>query len=325
MTAAVVERYGGPDVVQIKQIPKPVVKDNEILVAIRATTVSRGDARVRGLNVPYGFGVMAPLALGFGGPRTSVLGTEFAGTVEAVGGKVQRFKVGDAVFGFPGSAMGCHAQYRTIAEDGPVALKPANVTFEQAAALSFGGSTALDFLQRAKLKEGERILINGASGCVGIAAVQIAKVMGAHVTAVCSADNAELLRSFGADVVIDYAAQDFTKNGETYEVIMDNAGDSPYARCKDSLRAKGRLLLVAGDLPGILYSIWTNLFSDKSVVAGPASEKPELIYRLADMAAAGQYRSCIDRTLPLQQIAEAHAYVDGGHKKGSVVISIPQA
>jgi NADPH:quinone reductase-like Zn-dependent oxidoreductase len=249
--AIVYERYGAPDVLELRQVPKPAPKADEVLIAIVATTVSSADWRVRSMAMPKGFGAMARLVFGISKPRQPILGAELAGVVESIGSAVTRFKPGDEVFALT-AGMGCHAEYRCLRETAAIAHKPRELSFEQAAALAFGGSTALEFFRRAKLQPGERVLVNGASGCVGSAAVQIAKHFGAHVTAVCSAANFELVKSIGADAVLDYARTDFTQTGETYDVILDAAGTAPYSRCKGALTERGRLLLVLATLPAML-------------------------------------------------------------------------
>lgn len=216
-------------------------RDNEVLIKTYATTVTSGDWRARSLNVPVGFGLIARLFFGVSKPRQPVLGTEPAGEIESIGKDVSKFKVGDQVFAFGGAGMGCHAEYKCMPEDGTVALKPTNLTYEEAAALSFGGTTALDFFRRGRLQSGERVLVNGASGGVGTAAVQLAKHFGAHVTGVCSTANVELVRSLGAIHVIDYTKEDFTDSGGTYDIIVDTVGTAPFSRSKDSLKEGGRL------------------------------------------------------------------------------------
>ena len=323
MKAATYQRYGAPDVVHITEVAKPAPKDNEILIRVRATTVNSGDWRARSLQMPRGFGVFSRLVFGLTGPRQPILGTELAGVVEAVGKDVTRFKVGDAVFAFPGFKMGSHAEYKTLPEDGPVALKPANITFEQAAALSFGGSTALEFLKKARIAAGDRVLVNGASGAVGSAMVQIAKHFGADVTGVTSTANVELVRSIGADAVIDYTRDDFTKNGETYDIIIDTAGTAPFSRSKGSLKEGGRLMVVLGGLGGLLAAPLAGLGSSKRVIAGPAAEPPENLRILADLAAAGRFKPVIEKTFPFEKIVDAHRHVDTGRKRGSVVVVMP--
>ncbi|MEQ1525340.1 MAG: NAD(P)-dependent alcohol dehydrogenase [Gallionella sp.] len=322
MKAIVYERYGSPDVLQLKEVEKPTPKNNEVLIKTHATTVTSADWRVRSLNVPVGFGLIMRLVFGVSRPKQPILGSELAGVIESVGKDVRKFKVGDPVFAFSDASMGCHAEYKCMPEDGAVALKPPNLTFEEAAALSFGGTTALDFLRRGKLKSGERVLVNGASGAVGTAAVQLAKHFGAIITGVCSTANVELVKSLGASCVIDYTQEDFTQNGETYDVIVDTVGTAPFSRSKASLKEGGRLLMVLAGLPDMLQIPWVSMTSSKKVIAGPAVGCAEDLRFLAGLAAAGEFKPVIDRCYPFEQITEAHRYVDTGRKKGNVVITL---
>ena len=322
MKAIVYKRYGSPDVLQLTELPKPAPKDNEILIRTQATTVTAGDWRVRSLAMPAGFRIISRLVLGVFGPRQPLLGSELAGDVESVGGDVRKFKVGDAVVGFTGASLGCYAEYKCMPEDGGVALKPANLSYDEAAALSSGGTTALSFYRKGKLQRGEKVLVNGASGGVGTAAVQLARHFGADVTGVCSAGNAELVRSLGANRIIDYTKEDFTRNGETYDVIIDTAGTARYSRSRNSLKENGRLLIVLGGLADMLEMPWVLLTSGKKIVAGPASWRAEDVGFLAQLAAAGEFKPVIDRRYPFEQMVEAHRYVDAGHKKGNVVITL---
>ena len=316
------ETYGPPEVLQLKDVEKPTPKDNEVLIRTHATTVTSGDWRARSLDMPIGFGFMARLVFGVSRPRQPILGTELAGKVEAVGKAVNRFKVGDKVFAFSGAGMGCYAEYKCMPEDGPVVLMPENLTYDEAAALSFGGSTMLDFFRRARLKRGEKVLVNGASGAVGTAAVQLAKYFGADVTGVCSTTNVELVRSLGANCVIDYTKEDFTGNGETYDVIVDTAGTSSFSRSKGSLKEAGRLLLVLGSLSDLLRVPWVSITSNKRIIAGPAAERAEDLQFLAKLAEEGEFKPVIDRHYPFEQITEAHKYVDTGRKKGNVIVML---
>jgi NADPH:quinone reductase-like Zn-dependent oxidoreductase len=322
MKAIVYEQYGVPGVLQIKEIEKPTPKHNEVLIQIQATTVTSGDCRVRSLNVPAGFGLMMRLIFGFSKPKQPVLGTELAGVVVEVGREVSKFKVGDHVFGFSDMKMGCYAEYKCMAEDAALVLKPANVSVDEAAAISFGGTTALDFLRRAKLQRGEKILINGASGGVGTAAMQLAKHFGAEVTAVCSSANVELVIAMGANHVIDYTKQDFTKNGKRYDVIVDAVGTAPFSRSKVSLNEGGRLLMVIADLADMLSASLVSMFGNKKNIAGPVSVRAEDLQFLAALAAVREFKPLIDRRYPFEQIADAHRYVDTGRKRGNVVINV---
>jgi NADPH:quinone reductase-like Zn-dependent oxidoreductase len=322
MRAIVYERYGPPEVLQLKKVEKPTPKDNEVLIKIHATTVTSGDWRVRSLIVPTGFKLIIRLVFGVFKPKQPILGSELAGVIESIGKDVHKFQIGDQVFAFSDAAMGCYAEYKCMPEDGAIALKPANLSYEEAAALSFGGTTALDFLRRGKLQIGEKVLVNGASGGVGTAAVQLAKHFGAEVTAVCSAANIELVRSLGANRVIDYTQEDFTQNGELYDVIIDTTGTAPFSRSKVSLQQKGRLLMVLAGLPDMLQTLWILMTSSKKVVAGPVASGAADLRFLAELAAAGEFKPVIDRCYPFEQMVEAHRYVDTGRKKGNVVVTL---
>jgi NADPH:quinone reductase-like Zn-dependent oxidoreductase len=322
MKAAVYERYGAPEVLALKEVPVPTPAPSEILVEIHATTVTSGDWRVRSLHLPPGFGLFGRLAFGLLRPRQPVLGTELAGKVVAIGERVTKFAVGDAVIAFPGAKMGCYAEYRCIPEDGPIVPKPANLSYDEAAALSFGGTTALSFLRRANVQRGERVLVVGASGCVGSAAIQLAKHLGAEVTGVCSTANVALVRSLGADHVIDYTKQDFTQTNETYDVILDTTNTAGWSRSKRSLRDHGRLLVVLGGLWSLLQAPFVSLTTNKRVIAGPAPERVEDLRELAHLAESGIYRPVVDRRYPFAQIVEAHRYVDTGRKRGNVVMTL---
>ena len=275
MKACVYERYGPPEVLQLKEVEKPTPKDNEVLIKTHATTVTSADWRVRSLNVPAGFGLMMRLVFGISKPKQPILGSELAGVVESVGKDVTKFKVGDPVFAFSDASMGCYAEYKCMPQEGAVVVKPPSLSYDEAAALSFGGTTALDFFRRGKLQSGESVLVNGASGAVGTAAVQLAKHFGADVTGVCSTANVELVRSLGAHHVIDYTTDDFTQNGETYDVIVDTAGTAPFSRSKASLKEGGRLLMVLGGLPDMLQIPWVSMTRSKKAIAGPATARAE--------------------------------------------------
>ncbi len=322
MKAAVCERYGPPEVVQIRDVPKPAPADGEVLVQAFATTVNSGDTRVRALRVPRGLKLPMRLKLGFTKPKSSVLGFELAGQVEAVGSAVTLFQAGDRVIVSRGFDFGCHAEYVTVAEQGAIARIPENLSYQDAVALCFGGTTALTFFRLGKLAAGEALLINGASGAVGTMAVQLAKHLGAEVTGVCSGANAELVRRLGADHVIDYETADFTRNGQRYDVIMDNHGNAPYARVKGSLKPGGRFLMVIGNL-------WQMIAGSrqKATISGGTDDSSMTAddYRtLMSLAEQGVLKPVIDSVLPFAQIVEAHRRVDGGHKVGSVVLTFAQ-
>lgn len=322
MKAVVYERYGPPEVLQFKEVERPTPKDNEVLIRTHATTVTSADWRVRSLNVPAGFGFVMRLVFGIKKPRQPILGSELAGVVASVGKGVRNFKIGDQVFAFSDTSMGCHAEYKCIPQDGAVVLKPPSLPYDEAAALSFGGTTALDFLRRAKLQRGESVLVNGASGGVGTAVVQLARHFGAEVTGVCSTANMEMVRSLGACYVIDYTKEDFTRNGETYDVIVDAVGTAPFSRSQYSLKDGGRLLMVLAGLPDMLRIPWVSMTSSKKIIAGPVAVRAEDLRFLARLAEAGEFKPVIDRRYPFEQIVEAHRYVDTGRKKGNVIITL---
>ena len=321
MIAWLCRRYGGPDAVELVEVPTPVPGPGEILIEIQATTVTAGDWRVRTLRMPRGFGPIARLALGFRRPRQPILGTELAGTVAAVGAGVTRYGPGDAVFAFPGAKMGCHAQYRTMPETGAVAPKPGHLSFEEAASLPFGAMTAIHFLRKAGVKAGDRILVIGASGSVGSALVQLARHLGAIVTGVTSTRNLALVASLGASQVIDYTQEDVTTRRNAYDVVAECVGATPAARLRPTLAPGGRLLAIAGGLPELLATLWSPLTA-RRVIAGPAAERPEDFQEVASLARSGALKPLIDRRYPFARMREAHAYVETGRKRGSVVVTV---
>ncbi len=323
MKSVVYTRYGAPEVLNLVEKEKPVPKENEVLVRIVATTVTSGDARMRALRVPYGFGLLSRLALGITGPRTHVLGYELSGVIEAAGAKVTAFQPGDAVFGFTGLGLGAYAEYRCLPERGRLLPKPSSVSFAEAAAIPFGGLTALYFLRnKGQIQPGQKVLINGASGAVGTAAVQLAKHFGAEVTGVSSGANAPLVRSLGADHVIDYEREDFTKSGKTYDIILETVGVRSFPECRQALAKNGRYLFVVGDAAQYWKSFTSSLAGGKRALGGLTPEKEEDLQFLATLLETGKLKATIDRTFPLSQIVDAHRYVDAGHKKGVVVISV---
>ena len=320
LKAAVYRRYGPPDVIRIEDVPTPDPGRNELLVRVRAASVSAGDARLRSARVPPGFGLVMRLAFGVTGPRKPILGWDFAGEVAAVGSLVSGFAPGDRVFG---ARMGSHAEHVAVSINS-VAAMPRNLTFEDATALVFGGMTSLIFLRdKAKIQPGERVLINGASGAVGTAAVQLAKHFGAVVTGVCSASNAELVRSLGAARVIDYAQQDFTQSGEIYDIIVDAVGNCTFARCERALSPGGRLLLVVSSLGQTLGAMLRPSRAGRKVLAGVGATRAEDLRLLGSLAESGAFKPVVDRSYPFARIADAHAHVDTGHKRGNVVIALP--
>ncbi|HXV42241.1 MAG TPA: NAD(P)-dependent alcohol dehydrogenase [Anaerolineae bacterium] len=323
MKAIVYKKYGSPDVLELQEVAKPTPKDNEVLVKVAATTVTAGDSRMRSFTVPLSYWLPARIALGFRKPKRAILGMELAGEVEAVGKDVKQFKAGDQVFASTFEhGLGGYAEYKCLPEDGLLALRPANLACEEATTLPIGGRTALYFLREANIQRGQKVLIYGASGSVGTFAVQLAKYFGAEVTGVCSTTNLELVKSLGADKVIDYTQEDFTKNGETYDVIFDTVGKSSYSDCLRSLKKDGTYLQAVA-APGIsLRMRWTSMTSSRKLVGGGPPPKSEDLVFLQELIEAGKIKPVIDRCYPLEQIVEAHRYVDKGHKKGNVVITV---
>ncbi len=323
MRAAVARRFGGPEVVKVEQIPKPVPKADELLLRVHASTVSIADHRTRSRDLPKGLWFFIPVALGVFRPRKRVLGMEAAGVVEAVGDEVTGFAPGDEVITMLGGSFGGHAEYARVPLSKATALKPGNLTIEESAALIFGGYTAISYLNLVELGPGSEVLVNGASGAVGTAVVQLAKQRGATVTGVCSARNAELVRSLGADHIIDRDREDFAANGRTYDVIVECVGNAPFERVEQSLKPGGALLLVIASLGSMLTSRRQTRRSGKLVTNNGAPVSSEDLAGLSRLAESGEFRPVIDRTYDLDDIAEAHRYVDTGHKVGNVSLRIP--
>ena len=321
MNAAVCRRYGPPGVVTIERWPKPVPGPHDVLIRVRASTVSSADWRIRSLRMPYGFGLAGRLAFGITAPRQPILGTELAGDIVEIGVAVHHFAVGDAVVAFAGAKLGAHAEYRCLRADAVIVRKPPTLSYETAAALAFGGTTALDFFRRGALRAGDRILINGASGTVGSAMVQLAVAAGAEVTAVCRGANAAAMQQLGAAHVVDYTRVDFAADGTRYDVIADTVGNAPYSRVRHVLSSHGRLLLVLATLPEMLRAPWVNATSRHRVVAGPAAERVDDLRTLVDMAVDGRFTPLIDSRFTLNEIAAAHARVETQRKRGSVVVT----
>ncbi|MBZ0281128.1 MAG: NAD(P)-dependent alcohol dehydrogenase [Anaerolineae bacterium] len=329
MKAVMYTEYGSPDVLHLKEIEKPTPKDNEILIRIHTINVNYGDIIARNFgnvtprefNMPSIFLFLARMEFGFRKPKKQILGSEFAGEVEAVGKAVKQFKVGDPVFGYRGSSMGANAEYLCMPETGLVALKPGNLSYEEAAAIPGGALTALSLLQKVDIQPGQKVLVNGASGSIGSYALQLAKHFGAEVTGVCGTTRLELVKALGADKVIDYTREDFTKNGETYDLIFDVLGRSSFSRCKRSLKPNGRYFLASFKMKQVFQMLWTSFVGSKKVVCALSSDTPENLAFVKELAEAGKLKAIVDRCYPMEQAAEAHRYVEKGHRTGSVLIT----
>ena len=322
MKAIVYHQYGAPDVLQLQTVEKPVPNGNEVLVKVHATTVTAADTRVRSFTVPRSIWLPARIALGVRKPKNKILGAELAGEIESVGKEVKRFKQGDLVFAATLPNFGAYAEYKCLPEDVAISLKPSNLTAEEAAALPIGGRAALHYLRKANIQSGQNVLVYGASGSVGSYAVQLAKYFGAEVTGVCSSSNLNLVKSLGADRVIDYTVEDFSTNGETYDVIFEAVDKSSFSACMRSLKLGGVYLNITAPLPG-LRMLWAQMTSGKRLILGESiPEKPESLIFLKELVEAGKIKAVIDKVYPLEQVVEAHRYVDKGHKKGNVAINL---
>jgi NADPH:quinone reductase-like Zn-dependent oxidoreductase len=319
MRAAVRDRYGPPEVVRIAEVEKPAVKDRDVLVRVHATTVNRTDCGLRAAK-PW---IYRPF-LGLRRPRRTILGTEFAGEVEAVGDGVTAFKVGDRVFGFSGTTFGAHAEYLAVPEDGSMATLPEGLSFEETAPGSEGSHYALSTIRAAKVRGGQDVLVYGATGAIGSAAVQLLKQLGATVTAVCATDQLDLVKGLGADRVIDYTAEDFTRDGHSYDVVMDAVGKSSFGRCKRLLKPRG--LYLSSDLGPLsqnpLLALVTPLGRGRRVLFPLPRNNPDVIRQLRELIESGAFRPVVDRRYPLDEIVEAYRYVETGRKVGNVVITV---
>jgi NADPH:quinone reductase-like Zn-dependent oxidoreductase len=319
MKAIVRAKYGPSDVLQLKEVPKPSPKSNEVLIEIFATTVNRTDcAFLRGEQF------VNRLFSGLFRPKRTILGNAFAGEIEAVGKDVKSFKNADRVFGFSGVSFGAHAEYMTMPEQGMLAVIPANMTYEEAAPSTEGGHYALNDIRKANVRSGQKVLINGATGAIGSAAVQLAKYYGVEVTAVCHTRNVTLVKSLGADMVIDYTEEDFTKNGQKYDFVFDAVGKSSFGACKKSLKPGG--IYCSTDLgflsQNLFLTLWTSIFGSKKVIFPIPRDRKDEILLFKELIEAGKFRPVIDRRYPLAQIAEAYRYVETGQKTGNVVIIV---
>jgi NADPH:quinone reductase-like Zn-dependent oxidoreductase len=319
MRAAVHTRYGPPEVVRITEVEKPAVKDGQVLVRVHATTVNRTDCGLRAAK-PF----IVRFFIGLRRPRVTVLGNEFAGEVEAVGGDVTSFKAGDRVFGFNGDSFGAHAEYLVMAEDGLLATMPAGLTYEEAAPSTEGSHYALSLIRSARIHRGQDVLVNGATGAIGSAAVQLLKALGANVTAVCDTANLELVRGLGAGRVIDYTAEDFTRDEQTYDVVLDAVGKSSFGRCRRLLRPGGTYL--STDLGPLsqnpVLALVTPLFGGRKVLFPLPKQDPGMVRYFKELIESAAFRPVVDRRYRLDQIVEAYRYVETGQKLGNVVITV---
>jgi NADPH:quinone reductase-like Zn-dependent oxidoreductase len=330
MKAIVFTEYGSPDVLQLKEVEKPTPKDDEILIRIFATSVNFGDIAARNFGnishrdffMPLPFWLIGKIQFGISKPKNTILGNELAGEVEAVGKDVTSFKQGDQVFGYPFNKMRAYAEYRCMPEDGLVGMKPANMTYEEAAVVPYGALMALDLLRKVNIQSGQKVLINGASGGIGSAVVQLAKHYGAEVTGVCGTPRLEFVKSLGADQVIDYTKEDFTQNGETYDLILDVLGKSSFSRCKGSLKQKGNYVLTSFKMRDVVDMLRTSVTGSKKVICAILVAKPEDLIVTKELVEAGKLRAVIDKSFPLEQTAEAHRYIEAGHKKGYIAITV---
>ena len=325
MKAIVYREYGSPDVLKLDDIPKPTAGDDQVLIKVHAATVGTWDCEARSFTFPLWFWLPLRLAMGLRTPRWPVLGQELAGEIEAVGKDVKRFEKGDHVFASTGLGFGAHAEYKCMSSTGAIAIKPANMSYEEAAGIPTGGDNALHFLRKADIQSEESVLINGAGGNIGVVAVQLAKHFGAEVTAVDSMEKLDMLRAIGADHVIDYTKEDFTKSGKTYDVILDVVHKSSFSGCVRSLKQNGRYLLANPRLLPMVRALWTSMTTAKKVMFEFAGSKPNDLIALKELVEAGKIRAVIDRRYPLERASEAHAYVDTGRRKGTVVLTVQTA
>lgn len=317
MKAVVYTQYGSPEVLQLKEVAMPLPKDNELLLRVKATAVNSGDVRLRKADpfaVRFVFGLLKP--------NINILGSVFSGVVESVGKNVKLFKAGDQVFGHTDMRFGAYAEYICLPENGSLALKPANISHHEAAAIPFGGVTALHFIRKAMIMANQKVLVVGASGAVGSAAVQLAKTYGAIVTGVCSTANIDLVKSIGADKVIDYTRENLNQKGEVYDLIFDAVNTISIADALKLLAKNGKMILSAAGLPEMLKGVWISKTSSKKVMTGVISHKAADIVFLRELIEAGKFKPVIDRTYSMEHISEAHAYVEKGHKRGNLIINI---
>lgn len=330
MEAMVLTEFGPPEALQLREISKPTPKKKEILIRIHATSVNFGDTLIRNFknitaqkfHMPYIFWLFGKLYFGFAKPKITVLGSEFAGEIAGVGKDVTLFNAGDRVFGYRGPRMGAYAEYLCMSENDVVAGMPKNMAYTEAASVPYGAIMALNLLRKVKIRPGQKVLVNGASGGIGPAVLQLARYhLGANVTGVCSGQRAGYVKSLGAHRIIDYTKEDFSKSGETYDFIFDILGKTTFAQCKRALNPNGRCLLVSFKSKQIIQMFWTSMFGDKKIICALSNEKAADLLFIKELIEAGKFRAFVDRCFPLDKTAEAHRHVNEGHNKGAVVIT----
>ncbi|MEO8609581.1 MAG: NAD(P)-dependent alcohol dehydrogenase [Chloroflexota bacterium] len=323
MKAIIWTKFGSPDGLEFQEVANPTIKDNEILIRVRATTVSAGDCEIRALKFPGWIAIPLRLYVGITKPRVKILGQELAGDVEAIGKDVTRFKVGDPVFGITGLHFGGYAEYVALSEKTPLAIKPAHLTYDQAAALPVGGTEALHFMRKAAIQPGEKVLIYGAGGSIGTYAIQLARYFGAgDITAVDSAEKLDMLRAVGANHTLDYTKTDFTQTGETYDVILDVVGKSSFPGSIKALNPNGRFMCANPSFSQMLRGTRTLGPNGQKIIVGPANPQGEDLLFLAGLVEAGKLKPVIENRFPLEQTADAHRYAEAGHKQGNLIITV---
>lgn len=330
MNAIEYTEYGPPEVLKLREVEKPIPADSEVLVRVHAASVNYGDLIARKFNevsprkftMPFPLWLPVRMVFGWNKPRKRILGNEFAGEIEAIGRNVTRFKVGDKVYGYRGQSMGTYAEYLAMPEDGTLAIKPANMTYKEAAAVPYAGIMALNLLRKVEVQHGQKVLINGASGGIGVGLVQLAKEYGAEVTGVCGTQRLDFVKSLGADKVLDYTVEDFTQNEESYDLVIDILGKSSFAHVKGVLNGGGRYLRVSFKMKQLFEMLWTSIARSKKVICAMSGESPEDLVLIRKLIEMGKIQSIVDRSFPLEQTAEAHRYVESGQRKGQVVITM---
>ena len=330
MKAIVFTEFGPPEVLQLKEVAKPIPRDNQLLIKVHATPVNFADMLIRNFksisprkfNMPFLFWLFGKFYFGFKKPRINILGSEFSGEIESVGQNVRKFKKDEEVFGYCGPSMGAYCEYICMNENGIVAIKPENMSHEEASAVPYGAIMALSLIRKIDLQPNQKVLVNGASGGIGPAVVQLAKHFGAEVTGVCGTKRLEFVRSLGADKVIDYTKEDYTNNGETYDFIVDILGKSSFSRCRQSLSTNGQCLFVSFKMKQVFQMLWTSFLSAKKVICVLSNEKQEDLTFIKELIEKGKIKTVIDKSYPLDQAADAHQYVAQGNKQGNVVIKV---